>query len=159
MEKPLINKNLLLHKYPGKGGWTYAEVPGINSDQKKAFGYVRVKGTIDGYEIKGFNMMPMKNGNMFMPVKAEIRKKIKKEEGDQVHIILYLDDEPTEVPQELIDCMREVSNAFEMFMSYSDAEKKAFISWIYSAKTDETKVKRIVGMLDKLSRGEKMFGM
>jgi len=157
--KPLINKHLILAKHPGKGGWTYAEVPGIKSDEKRAFGYVRVRGTIDGFEVKGYNLMPMKNGNLFLPVKKEIRNKIKKEEGDLVHIILYRDDEPTETPQEIITCLQEDPTANQMYLSLSEAEKKAFITWIYSAKTEETMIKRIAGMLDKLSRGEKMYKM
>lgn len=40
----------------------------------------------------------MGNGKLFLPVKAEIRKKIKKAEGDKVHVILYPDNEPLEVP-------------------------------------------------------------
>lgn len=157
--KLLIDKSLLLEKYPGKGGWTFSQVPNIPSNEKKAFGYVRVKGSIDGYEIKGFNLMPMKNGNMFLPVKAEIRKVIKKEEGDYVHVILYRDDDPTETPEELLACLSEEPKAHQMFLTLSDAEKKAFISWIYAAKTDETKVRRIAVMLDRLSRGEKMYKM
>ncbi len=41
----------------------------------------------------------MGDGKMFLPVKAEIRKKIKKEAGDWVHVLLYTDNEPLEVPQ------------------------------------------------------------
>jgi uncharacterized protein YdeI (YjbR/CyaY-like superfamily) len=42
-------------------------------------------------------------------------------------------------------------------MKYSDAEKKYFVEWIYSAKTDETKVKRIATTLDKASKGQKFY--
>lgn len=48
----------------------------------------------------------MGNGNLFLPVKAEIRKKIKKQAGDYVHVILYKDDSVFEVPQEIIDCLK-----------------------------------------------------
>jgi hypothetical protein len=37
---------------------------------------VQVSGTIDGFEIKRYKLMPMKNGSMFFPVRAEIRKTI-----------------------------------------------------------------------------------
>jgi hypothetical protein len=50
--KPLINKNYTLEKFPGKGGWTFARIPEIVKDKKNAFGWVRVKGSIDGFEIK-----------------------------------------------------------------------------------------------------------
>lgn len=29
MEKPLVDKDYLLQKFEGKGGWTYAEIPEI----------------------------------------------------------------------------------------------------------------------------------
>lgn len=152
-EKPIIDRQFLLRKYSGKGGWTYAEIEEIPAKYKKAFGYVRVRGTIDGFEIKAFHLMPMKNGNMFLPVRAEIRKKIKKEEGQFVHVILFRDDSPTEVPQELKDCLEQDPDALAFFNNISLGEQQAFVNWVYSAKNDETKVERIANMLDKLSRG------
>ena len=47
------------------------------------------------------------DGNLFLPVRAEIRKKIKKEEGDLVYITLYYDNEPLEVPEEMLLCIKE----------------------------------------------------
>ena len=78
MEQPLIDEKYLLEKFPGKGGWTYAKIPEILQDKSSPFGWVRVRGSIDGYEIKSYHLMPMGNGNLFLPVKAEIRKKIEK---------------------------------------------------------------------------------
>ena len=77
-EKPLVDREYLLEKFPGKGGWTYAQIPEILQNKQSAFGWVRVRGTIDNFEIKNYNLMPMGNGKLFLPVKAEIRKKIKK---------------------------------------------------------------------------------
>lgn len=98
--------------------------------------------------------MPMGNGQLFLPVKAEIRKKIKKQAGDYVTVILYLDDTPVELPEELKLCLQNEPNAYETFCSYTDGEQKAFIDWIYSAKKEETKVERIVKTLKKLEKGE-----
>jgi hypothetical protein len=47
--------------------------------------------------------------------------------------------------------------AHKTFLSYSDGEQKAFIDWIYSAKTDETKVKRIAKTLNRLTKGQKEY--
>jgi hypothetical protein len=90
--KPLINKKYLLEKFPGKGGWTFAQIPGIPQNKKAHFGWVKVKGTIDGFEIKHDHLMPMGNGMLFLPVKSGIRKKINKKEGDWVHVVLYPDN-------------------------------------------------------------------
>lgn len=72
--KPLVNKKYLLEKFHGKGGWTYARIPEILQNKKNTFGWVKVKGSIDGYEIKKCHLMPMGNGKLFLPVKAAIRK-------------------------------------------------------------------------------------
>src|SRR5690606_11351229 len=93
--KPLVDKKYKLEKYPGKGGWTFARIPEVMQDKNKPFGWVKVRGTIDGYEIKKYNLAPMGDGKLFLPVRAEIRKKINKKEGDIVHVILYLSRWPT----------------------------------------------------------------
>ncbi len=153
---PLVNKKYLLEKYPGKGGWTYAIISEIVQDKKAPFGMVRVKGTIDSYELKSYNLMPLSNGKLFLPVRAEIRKKIGKKEGDYVHVILYSDNSPTEIPEEFLLCLMDDPKAHQLFLSYSDGEQKAFINWIYSAKTEDTKVERIAKTLDKVAKKQKI---
>lgn len=150
MDIQLVNKKYLLEKYPGKGGWTYAAIPEVLQDKKSPFGWVTVKGTIDNVELKNYKLMPMGNGRLFLPVKAEIRKKIGKKEGDWVDVVLYADYDPINIPQEFLDCLIEDTVAHKVFMTYTEGQKKEFLDWIYSAKTDETKVERIVATLDKL---------
>ena len=150
MGKPLVDKEYLLEKFPCKGGWTFAEIPEIPQDKHSHFGWVKVRGSIDGFEIRKYHLMPLGNGNLFLGVKADIRKKIKKQAGDSVHVILYLDNEPLEVPEELIICLKEEPEVYEKFRQMKESEQKVFIDWIYSAKTDETKVKRIAATMDKL---------
>ncbi|MCB0847025.1 MAG: YdeI/OmpD-associated family protein, partial [Bacteroidetes bacterium] len=98
--------------------------------------------------------MPMGEGRLFLPVKAAIRKKIKKEKGDSVHIILYLDENPLEIPEEIIECFKtESQSVYETFLSFSEGERKTYLDWIYDAKTDETKTQRIVTMMERLQQG------
>jgi Domain of unknown function (DUF1905)/Bacteriocin-protection, YdeI or OmpD-Associated len=154
-KKPLVNKEYLLEKYTGKGGWTYAAISQILQDKHSPFGWVKVKGYIDNYEIKNYKLMPMGNGLLFLPVKAEIRKKIGKKEGDWINVVLYLDNAPTEIPEEFLECLKEDPTAYKSFLSYTNGQQKEFMDWIYSAKTDNTKVKRIVETLNKLVKQEK----
>lgn len=100
--------------------------------------------------------MLMGNGQLFLPVKSDIRKKIKKEEGDKVHVILYPDNEPLEVPEEMLLCLQDEPAAFKFFNSLSESEQKFYIQWIYSAKKDETKVDRLAKTIDRLLQGLKM---
>ena len=157
--KPLVNKKYLLEKYPGKGGWTYARIPQIAPEKNNPFGWVKVKGTIDGYEIKQYHLMPMGNGNLFLPVKADIRKKIKKQEGDKVHVILYPDNDPLIIPDEMLLCLEDEPAAQRFFNSLSESEKKYYVNWIYDAKRFETKVRRLTKAIDRLAKGEKFYSV
>ena len=103
-------------------------------DKKAHFGWVKVRGTIDGYEIRKYHLMPMGNGTLFLPVKAEIRKHTKKKEGAYVHVILYPDNEPLKIPDEMLMCLQDEQDALRFFNSISESEQKFYIQWIYSAR-------------------------
>jgi hypothetical protein len=150
VEKPLVNKSYLLEKYPGKGGWTYAAIPEVWQDKKAPFGWVKVKGSIDGFEIKNYRLMPMGNGKLFLPVKSEIRKKIRKKEGDTVKVTLYADNEPLEIPADFLTCLKDEPDAEKTFFSFPEGEQKTYINWIYSAKKEETKIDRMAKTIDRL---------
>lgn len=156
IEKPLVDKDYLLIKTEGKGGWTFAEITDIPMP-KTSFGMLKVKGKIDDYEFSNVHLMPIGNGHVGLALKAEIRKKIKKQAGDTVHIILYEDNLPTKIPEELILCMKYQDGVFEKFEMYSDGEKKGFVNWIYSAKMEQTKVDRIAKTIMMIQNGEKFY--
>jgi len=119
-DKPLVNKDYLLQKFPGKGGWTYAVIPEVLQDKSALFGWMRVRGTIDHYELKNYKLMPMGNGQLFLPVKAEIRKKIDKEEGDFLRVILFTNTTPLEIPREIMECFRnEPTATYEIFSGFT----------------------------------------
>ena len=152
IEKPLVDKKYLLQKESCKGAWTYTIIPEILPDKHSRFGWVKVKGSIDGYEIKDYHLLPTVHGDnrLFLCVNAKIRKAIKKEAGDYVHIVLYLDNDPPELPEELLLCLQEEPEALQLFNSLSESEQHKYVKWISTAKTDETKVKRIGATIDKL---------
>lgn len=151
-EMLLVDKSYLLQKFQGKGGWTYAAIPEIPKDKSAWFGLVKVCGSIDGYEITNYHLMPMGNGTMFIPVKAEIRKKIGKQEGDWVNIILYSQELPRVVHEDFLICLQDDPIAYQNFQKINNAEQKEIIDWIYSVKNDDLKVERIAKTLDKLSK-------
>ncbi|HKH63051.1 MAG TPA: YdeI/OmpD-associated family protein [Flavitalea sp.] len=153
MEKPLVNKKYKLEKFPGKGGWTYTVISEIPPDKRERFGWVKVKGLIDDFELKGYHLMPMANGKLFLPVRAEIRKKIKKQEGDWVKVVLFQDTEPLFIPDEFLQCLRDEPAAYKTFHSYTESSKKYYVDWIYSSKKVETRIERMAQAIDRLARG------
>lgn len=50
-------------------------------------------------------------------------------------------------------CLLEDPVAHKTFISLSDGDQKKFINWIYSAKTDDTKVERMAETMNRLVTG------
>jgi len=156
MDKLLVDKEYLLERFPGKGGWTYIALPEIQKDKDAPFGIVRVSGTIDGVEIKQYSLMPYGNGSLLMAVKAEIRKKINKEEGDYVYLTLYRDESEYQIPEELKATLTE-AGVYSIFTTYKKWEQKMCSEWIFSAKRPETVNERIIRTIGRLHRKEKIY--
>jgi hypothetical protein len=154
--KPLVDNHYRLERFPGKGGWTYARIPEIPQDKSNPFGWVRVRGAIDGLKFSNTHLMPMGNGMLFFPVKAEIRKKIAKKEGDTVHIVIFPDNEPLTVPKEMQLCLSDEPVAQKFFNTLSDSEKNYYIKWIFGARKIETKEARMIKAISRLKQGLKM---
>ncbi|MBB4037102.1 hypothetical protein GGR21_003017 [Dysgonomonas hofstadii] len=155
-EKPLVDNDYQLQKIGDKGAWTFVEIPEIPMP-KTPFGMLKVKGKIDDYEFSNVNMMPLGNGRVGLAVKAEVRKNIKKQAPDTVHVTIYEDKTPLIIPEELLLCMEYEDGVLAKFENYSDGQKKAFIDWINSAKTEQAKADRIARTMVMIQNGEKYY--
>jgi len=148
--EPFIEGTFIMQRMEGKGGWTFIVLPKELKNPGVPFGWVKVTGRIDDYDLGQIKLMPMKGGSLFLPVKAAIRKTLKKEAGDTVFVQLFPDYSAYGIPQELIDCLQLETGAYERFQQLSESEQKRTVEWIYDAKTEETKVKRIADTLARL---------
>jgi hypothetical protein len=138
-----------------KTGWSYIEIPADVAQQmkpgnKKSF---RVRGMLDALPVRGMALMPMGEGNFIMALKAEIRKGIHKNAGAMLQVKLEEDvDFKVEMPADLQECFDFEPQALEFFNSLAKSHREYFIKWIDSAKTSETRAKRIVNTINAMLR-------
>jgi hypothetical protein len=137
-----------------KTGWTYIGIPAaiaekIKPGNKRSF---RVKGKLDAYPFKGLSLLPMGDGNFILALNADIRKKIKKQKGAILKVIMDIDTAPLKLNTDLMDCLRDEPDILSFFNSLTPGHRKYFSNWIESAKTEPTRTKRIAQALNAIGR-------
>lgn len=158
MNCSMIKFKTIIKKFDKQGektGWTFIEITAkqatlINPGVKTSY---RVKGKLDDYGIEKIAIMPMGNGSFIMPLNASIRKAIKKQKDAPLNVQLELDERALEIDNDFLDCLMEESGAMKTFQSLTKGHQNYFSKWIESAKTEQTKAKRIAMAVNALCKG------
>lgn len=155
----MVEFNTLILQFADQGektGWSYIAIPAdiahqLKPGNKKSF---RVKGKLDGLAVNGMALMPMGEGNFIMALKAEVRKALRKNAGAILKVCLEEDtDFKIEMPDDLKECFDfEDTEALIFFNSLAKSHRDYFIKWIESAKTNETRSRRIVNTINAMLR-------
>jgi hypothetical protein len=153
----MISFTATIEKFDEKGektGWRYITVPAEVSEKlkpgtKTSF---RVKGMLDDFAIEKTSLLPMGEGDFIIPISATIRKKLWKKEGDTLQVKLEVDDREITMPQDFAECLEDAPEAKEQFYKQPGSHRNYYIKWIESAKTVETRTKRIAQAIDGLQK-------
>ena len=142
-------------KQHGEKNASYIEPP---FDVKEVFGSkrVKVKATFDDVEYRG-SVVSM-GGCYMLGITQEIRNKIGKGFGDEIFVTLEKDEEErsVEIPEDFSTAMNTNDSAIATFKALSYTAQKEYITWITSAKREETRLDRITKSIALLSEGKKL---
>ncbi len=151
----MIRFTAVIQKFEDKGektGWRYIEIPpdmaeALKPDTKISF---LVKGKLDDVVIKNFSLLPMGGGSFIMPLKAELRKKLRKNEGAILRVLLAADEIAYAINHDFMECLKDSPVAAFNFSRLPGSHQKYFSKWIESAKTYVTKAKRIAQAVEAM---------
>ena len=154
----MITFNAEIERFDSNGektGWSYVFIPEaiaqqIKPNDKRGF---RVRGQIDNLQIAGKSLLPMGGGDFILPLDGKIRKQLKKEAGHPVSLSLEHDvDFKIEMPEDLEVCLAQEDGLLEHFLSYTKSHQNYFIVWLNTAKTEATRTKRLIMIVDAMAK-------
>jgi hypothetical protein len=145
---------LKFNKRGEKTGWSYILIPQkkaqqLNPGVKKSF---RVKGKFDAYSFDAMTLLPMGDGDFIIALKTDIRRAIKKRAGDRLKVELALQPKVYELNADFVACLEDEPKANTFFNSLNTSHRNYFSKWIDSAKTEETRSKRIAICVNALAK-------
>jgi hypothetical protein len=137
------------------GGGAYVDIP---FDVERVFGRKRVPvhALIDGESYRG-SLVRMGGPHHMLLVRKDVREKIGKGPGDEVHIVVEEDTEPrvVDVPEDLERALGTNRAAREYFDGLAYSHRREYVKWITEAKRDATRVSRIEKAVAMLAEGKK----
>lgn len=144
-----------------KTGWSYVFIPQEIADEIKPscrIGF-RVRGLIDGVMVNGMSVMPVKDSGFILPLNKPLRKSLRKEAGAVIELRLEFDaDFKIEMPEDLEVCLAQEDDLLAYFLSMPKSHQNYFITWLNTAKTEPTRTKRLIMIVDAMAKKQD-FGL
>ena len=85
----------------------------------------------------------MGEGHFIMPLNATMRKQLRKQQGDTLHVSLEKDPDEYVLHEVLISCLQEEPVAWKFFNALPGSHQRYYSKYIDAAKTENTQAKRI----------------
>ena len=107
----------------------------------------KVKVSVNGYTFRG--TVQVSNGRFMISFSSDKREASGVKGGDQVAVTLELDTEPrtVEIPEDLSAALSAKAGALEAFEAMSYSRRKEFVRQVNEAKAQETRARRISGIV------------
>jgi len=153
----MIKFNTTIQKFDKKGektGWTFIEISAaqakkLKPDNKVSF---RVKGNLDSHAIQKTAILPMGEGSFILPINATMRKALGKKQGDKLTVTLEEDERQLILSPDLMACLKDDPMCLKFFKSLPGSHQRYYSKWIESAKTSQTKTKRIIQAMEGFTK-------
>lgn len=97
--------------------------------------------------------MPMGGGSFILPINADMRKGTGKRKGAMLKVQLQAENKEIPLSAEMMDCLADEPKALKFFNTLTPGHQRYFSNWIESAKTVQTKSKRIAQTVTALEKG------
>lgn len=138
-----------IKKFDKKGektGWSFIEISKQQAQKLKPNTKVsfRVKGQLDDLFIEKTALVPMGDGHFILPVNGTMRRALRKKAGDSLKVSIQEDNRDLTPSADFMQCLDDEPAAKVFFKTLPMSHQRYFSKWIESAKTMQTKTKRIV---------------
>ncbi|MEM8592411.1 MAG: YdeI/OmpD-associated family protein [Pseudomonadota bacterium] len=115
-----------------------------------AKGRPRVIGELQGLPFKGA-LHPTSDGRAYFIFNKAMQRKTGLSDGDVIRIAFRFDDpDAVDVPPELAEALREDEGASDVWEALTTGTKRGFAHRVASAKTEPTRRKRVIEVLQAL---------
>jgi hypothetical protein len=113
-----------------------------------------VRVTINGHTYR--STVAVMGGKFMLPLSAENRQGARVAAGDKVEVEVELDTAPraVAVPPDFKAALARDARARRFFEGLSYSQQRWYVSWIESAKKDETRQRRLAEAVSRLRAGQ-----